>query len=281
LLRPGGVAILNADDPNVRWMATQWSGRVMFVGEAEDAEVRAVDIELEWPHGMRFVALVAGERHEIRTRLVGRHMVFPALAALAVAHLEGVPLEKAIAALADLEPTFGRMAPIALPSGAFVIGDDFKASHESFEMALDTLAELPARTRIAVFGLHTEPHGTDSYRAIGRRAGAVVDRMVVVGSSKDLRAYRAGAAASGLAAQNVDHVRNAHEVVDLLRDQLQPGDVVLVKGRWQQRLARVGLELAGREVQCRVDPCPIKRMVCEMCPLLDQPYTGSLSGQEA
>jgi hypothetical protein len=66
----------------------------------------------------------------------------------------------------------------------------------------------------------------------------------------------------------------AHEVVELLRDELAAGDVVLIKGRWQQALGRVGLALAGRDVQCRADPCPFKRMLCDVCPFLDQPFTG-------
>lgn len=280
-LGPNGVAILNADDPNVRWMASQTRARVVLVGESPDAEVRSTDIKLEWPRGMSFTAVVDGESHEVHTNLLGRHMVLPALSALAVARVEGVPIPDAIRALANLTPSIGRMQILPLANGAYLIGDDFKASEESFEAALDTLAAIPARRRIAVFGLHTEPRGNDSYRQIGRRVGAVVDRFVVIGSSKDLRAYRSGATDAGLTHDQIDHVHTAHEAVDLLRDYLEPADVVLVKGRWQQRLARVGLELAGHDVQCRADPCPFKRMVCAVCPMLDQPFTGLTSASDS
>ena len=57
-------------------------------------------------------------------------------------------------------------------------------------------------------------------------------------------------------------------------DDLQPGDLVFIKGRWQQALGRVGLELAGRDVRCKADPCPFKRMLCDICPFLEQDFHG-------
>ena len=56
---------------------------------------------------------------------------------------------------------------------------------------------------------------------------------------------------------------------------ISPGWItVLIKGRWQQALGRVGLALAGRDVQCRADPCPFKQMLCDICPFLERPFTG-------
>jgi UDP-N-acetylmuramoyl-tripeptide--D-alanyl-D-alanine ligase len=271
-LRRGGTAILNADDENVRWMATQTSAPIVWAGDGEHADVRATDIELDWPSGMKFDVEVGPERHQVRLRLIGRHMVFPAVAALAVADAEGTPLAEAVQTLSSLEPTLRRMQPMSLPSGAFVLSDDYKASYESVHAALTTLAEIPAQRRIAVLGGLSESRGTEDYRDVGRRAGSIVDRLILVGSSKDMRAARAAAVTAGLAPEQAVRVRYAHEAVELLRNDLGPGDVVLTNARWQQALARVGLALAGRNVQCRADPCPIKRMVCDWCPYLERPF---------
>ena len=70
------------------------------------------------------------------------------------------------------------------------------------------------------------------------------------------------------------HVRHSWEATALLRDELLPGDVVFIKGRWQQALGRVGLELAGRDVRCKADPCPFNRMLCDICPFLEQDFHG-------
>ncbi len=269
-----GVAVLNADDPNVRWMASQTRARVVLVGEAPDAEVRASEIELDWPHGMRFVVEVGAERRPIRIRLVGRHMVYAALAALAVAHVERRPLETAIAALESVDPTPGRMQTMALPTGAFVLRDEFKGTEDSFAVALETFAAIPARRHIVVFGDISEVTGKAAYRDIGRKAGGFVDRAVFVGSNTIYKLYRSGAMAGGLSRDRIDRVSHAHQAVELLRDELEEGDVVLIRGRWQQALGRVGLALAGRDVLCRADPCPFKRMLCDVCPFLEQPFTG-------
>ena len=69
--------------------------------------------------------------------------------------------------------------------------------------------------------------------------------------------------------------KDAHEVIALLRNTLDAGDVVLVKGLWQQRLGRVGLALSGRKVMCRADPCPFQRQMCAECPFLELPFEGA------
>ena len=158
-LKPSGVAILNADDPNVRWMATQTRARIVLIGEAEDAEVRASDIAIDWPHGMRFSVHIGSESRQVRIKLLGTHMILPALAAIATAYVEGISVDAAIATLAQLQPTLGRMQTMPLPSGAFVIRDDYKASQESVATALNTLAAVPAQRRIVVLGTLAEPRG--------------------------------------------------------------------------------------------------------------------------
>ena len=273
-----GVAVLNADDPKVRSMAARTRARVVFVGEAADAEVRASEVELDWPHGMRFVVHAGGRSWPVRTRLVGRHMVYPALAAIAVAHIEGLPIDGAINAVESVSPTPGRMQTMALPSGAFVVRDEFKGTVDAWNAAMDAFAAIPANRHIVVFGEISEESGSQEYRDIGRRAGGFADRAIFVANTKHAHQFRAGAVAGGLSREHIDVVRNAHEVIGLLRDDLQPGNVVLIRGRWQQALGRVGLALAGRDVQCRADPCPFKRMLCDVCPFLEQPFAGLPGG---
>jgi len=273
-LPPDGVAILNADDPHVRWMATQTRARVVLAGEAEDAEIRATDVELDWPHGMRFTVHVDGEMRHAHVRLVGRHMVFPALAAIAVAREERIPLDAAIAAVGEVEPTPGRMQPMVLANGAVVLRDDFKGTTDTFAAALETFEAVPAGRRIVVLGAIAEETGTADYRAAALRAAAFADRAIFVGSRKNFAAYRAGSLAGGMPRSHMAHVRHWDEAYALLSADLRSTDAVLIKGRWQQALGRIGLALAGRDVQCRADPCPFKQMLCDVCPFLEQPFDG-------
>jgi UDP-N-acetylmuramoyl-tripeptide--D-alanyl-D-alanine ligase len=272
-LAPTDLVVANADDEHVRWMTTQTRARVVLAGEAPDAEVRATDVTLDWPHGMRFNVEVDGQVRPATTKMVGRHMVFGALAAIAVGYLEGVALEEAIRRVAAVEPTPGRMQTMALTNGGYALRDEFKSSDDSYEVALATLAQIPAGRRLAVIGEITEETGPDAYRNVGRQA-AFLDRILFVGSRKHLQGFRSGARAGGMDVTRIEHSASVHAALDALRGDVGPTDVVFIKGRWQQRLGRVGLALAGRGVQCRVDPCPFKRMVCDTCPFLEQPFTG-------
>ena len=272
-LPPSAVAVLNADDPNVRWMAGQTRAPVVLTGEDEDAEVRAMDVAIDWPGGTSFTVAIGERTWPVHTRLLGRHMVFPALAAIAVAHVEGRSIDDAVATLATLEPTPGRMQTLVLPSGAVVIRDEFKGTKDAWMAALAAFAEVPARRRFAVFGEISEVSGNQDYRDIGQRL-ALVDRAIFVATSKNFQLFRTGAVAGGLSREKVQRAESYREVVQLLQDDLGEGDVVLIRGRWQQALGRIALALAGQDVQCRADPCPYKRMLCDVCPMLNQPFTG-------
>jgi UDP-N-acetylmuramoyl-tripeptide--D-alanyl-D-alanine ligase len=272
-LAPTDLVVANADDQHVRWMTTQTRARVVLCGEAPDAQVRATEVTLDWPHGMRFNVEVDGRVLPASTKMVGRHMVFNALAAIAVGYLEGVALDEAIRRVAAVEPTPGRMQTMPLVNGGYALRDEFKSSEDSFDAAFATLAQIPAARRLGVIGEITEERGSDAYRHIGQKA-AFMDRVVFVGSRKHFQAVRAAATAAGMPAEHLERVHNAHEALELIKGDIGPTDVVFMKGRWQQALGRVGLALAGRDVQCRADPCPFKRMLCDMCPFLEQPFDG-------
>ena len=91
------------------------------------------------------------------------------------------------------------LAAMPLPSGAFLIRDDFKSSQDPVEAALETLREVPARRRIAVLGELAEATGNDNYREMGARAAAVADRAIFVGNGKNVKLFRTGAVAAGMA----------------------------------------------------------------------------------
>jgi UDP-N-acetylmuramoyl-tripeptide--D-alanyl-D-alanine ligase len=66
-LPKSGIAVLNGDDPNVLWMATQTRARVVTFGLAETNEVRANNIVLNWPNGTKFRLHAFGEAREVQT----------------------------------------------------------------------------------------------------------------------------------------------------------------------------------------------------------------------
>ena len=220
---------------------------------------------------MRLTLHAGGETRLLQLRLVGRHMVYPALAAVAVGLAEGRTLNEVTAALEELTPGLGKMQPLPLVNGAFALQDDAKGAAATFDAALDTLAAIPAPYKTVVFGEIRYPPLPEAatYGRLGERIAAIADRAIFVGGR--FEDYRAGAIRGGLQEDRFHRAEHAQDAITLLRNAVDPGEVVLLKGLWQQRLGRVGLALSGRDVQCRADPCPFKRTMCSECPFLSCP----------
>lgn len=277
VLASDGVAVLNGDDPNVLWMKGETTARIVTYGFDAANDVRAEDFTLDWPQGARFTLRIGTRSWTVRSRLMGRHQIYPLLAAMAVAQVEGVDLDEAIARLEALTPVHGRMEPVLLESGAWVLGDDFKAPQESMFAALDALEQIPARRRIVVFGDVTEPSGSQRalYREMGERVGRIAARAIFLGSGK-MRVMAKGAVSAGLAPEFVtcSPEINVLQLADLLHAELSEGDVVLIKGRGDQRLRRVILMLQGRPVRCVIECCHVNDMGCDQCGMLERGWEG-------
>jgi UDP-N-acetylmuramyl pentapeptide synthase len=273
-LRPDGLLLVNGDDPNTRWMATQTQARAITYGFDAANAMRASDVELDWPRGTRFQARIAGQTLAVRTRFVGQKMVYPALAALAAAQALGQPLEGARERLAAVAPADSRLEPVALANGAVVLRDEYKSGVETVHAALDLLAEIPARRRWVVMGDLTEPPGSKSeqraaYVRVGERIGRIAQRTIFLRGHGAL--YRQGARRGGMPPDRMSVAEDVAGAAEQLRAELADGDVVLVKGRAIQQLDRITLALIGRDVACRRLRCTLKLRPCARCPLLGVP----------
>ena len=266
-----GLVVLNGDDANVLWMRDQSRARVVTYGFGELNDVRATDVVDDDLSGVRFNLQIDGQTYAIRTRLIGRHMIYPILAAMTVAYEEGVDLSQCIASLERLAPTHNRLQPIQLPdSGAWILMDAYKSALETIDVALDSLSELTATRKIVVMGDVEEPPGSQGpiYKALGRRLAEVADYVIFVGGKKAFRSLRGGATPRGLSPDAVAHIRTGpHAIAQKLEEiGLRSEDILLIKGRNSQHLERVALLLRGREVTCSASSC-VRKHDCESCPL--------------
>jgi UDP-N-acetylmuramoyl-tripeptide--D-alanyl-D-alanine ligase len=268
-LRPGGIAVLNGDDPHVRWMAGQTTARVVTFGFGPRNDVRAADHVLDWPEGTRFTLHAGGEIRPARVRLIGRHTLYAPLAAAAVAGALGRDLGEALAGLERVSPPRHRLRPQRLENGAFLLCDELKSPLETIEAALETLAQIPARRRIVVLGDVTEPPTVGVYRELGASFAGSASIAVLVGQNG--RRYSVGARRAGMPpAAILQAGESFRRAAALLPDDLGPGDVVLVKGRETQHLERIGLLLAGQRVGCELVHCGEPAIRCERCPMLER-----------
>ena len=268
-LKPEGLAVLNGDDENVLWMKRRTKARIITYGFGAHCDIQARDVKTDWPQGTSFSLVTEEFSREVRTKLIGRTFVYSALAAVAVAREVGCSLAESLSALAKLLPSPERLQPAKLSNGAYVLRDEFKSTPESVDVALDVLAEVPARRKIVVMGALTDLVGKQRpvYRRFGARIAAVADLAIFIGRSAEAQAYASGAVRAGMPR---DRIRKAGQLwrqsLESLPSDLGEGDVILLKGRVGQRLGRVFLALDGREVRCgRVECTFYETIRCDHC----------------
>ncbi len=235
-LPPDGVAVLNADDPRVRAMAERSAARVVLTGTAADATVRAADVVIDEQSRPSYTLCTPAGEVAVRLGLHGEHQVGNSLAAAAVALELGMPLADLADALGALRPVSGRrMDVFTRPDGVTVIDDSYNANLGSMSAALRALGTIGTGRRTwAVLGYMAElgDFEKSAHEQVGGLAVDLgVDRIVVVepeaGGIQD--GARARAADIGWEGQSVQ-VPDQQAAMALLNDELEPGDVVLVKG---------------------------------------------------
>ena len=222
-LPASGTAILNADDPAVASMASD--ARVVRYGEAEGAEVRALNVRSARLDGLRFDVQAPEGTFALAVPLPGRHILHSVLAAVAGGLAFGLtPLDIQMAApgLRGL----GRMQVLRGINGSVLLDDTYNASPASVVGALRLLAELPGR-RIAVLGQMNELGAASEpgHREVGEWAARCCDLLITTGGGAALIAE--AAAASGLRA--VESLASKDEAFDLLQGLLAEGDHALFK----------------------------------------------------
>ncbi|MCC7486978.1 MAG: UDP-N-acetylmuramate--L-alanine ligase, partial [Burkholderiales bacterium] len=154
-----GVAVLCADDGNVRRIMPRVSKAIVTYGLAEDARVRGRDLVADAGRMHFRAAREGGADLPVTLNLPGVHNVQNALAAIAVGLELNVPEERIVKALAEFRGVGRRFqvhGRVRLPGGgAFTLVDDY--GHHPAEMAA-TLAAARGAYPGARLMLAFQPH---------------------------------------------------------------------------------------------------------------------------
>jgi UDP-N-acetylmuramoyl-tripeptide--D-alanyl-D-alanine ligase len=203
------------------------------VGRAPGAQVRADDVTLDAGRA-RFRLVAPQGSAEVALRLVGAHHVGNALAAAAVALELGATPEGVAASLSAAGPASRwRMEVTDRSDGVTVVNDAYNANPESMRAALQALVAIGSagRRTWAVLGRMGELGDTSAAVHAEVATAAVdlgVDELVTVGAPD----YPVGRP-----------VADVDAALALLRSELEPGDVVLVKASRAAGLDRLATAL--------------------------------------
>jgi UDP-N-acetylmuramate--alanine ligase len=241
------IAVINADDPeSVPLLA---GGNVMRFGFSDAAAVRGGDFEA-LADGCRFAVSFAGDRHEVRLRMPGRHNAMNALAAIAAARAVNISVGQSVAALADFAGLARRYEVLGQANGVTVI-DDFAHNPDKVAATLSAVAELPGRAL-----LFFQPHGYGPLRQMGKELAASFakgmrdgDRLFVsdpvyFGGTVD-RSTGSEALVADIVGGGGDavHLTTRTECGAAMLDAARPGDRILILGARDDTLTEFGREL--------------------------------------
>ncbi|WP_207458300.1 UDP-N-acetylmuramoylalanyl-D-glutamyl-2,6-diaminopimelate--D-alanyl-D-alanine ligase [Azospirillum sp. SYSU D00513] len=227
---PGGIAVLNRDNPHYGRLAAAARARGLRVwgfGTHADAEARLADFSLHATCSA-VTAVIGGERLQYCLSLPGKHWVMNSLAVLLAARGLGADLATAARSLSTLQPVKGRgtRKRIHAAQGAFTLIDEsYNASPAAMAATLEVVSRIDPGAggrRIAALG---------DMRELGDRADALH-----------------AALAEPLKAAHVDTVYCSGPHMRALFDRLPPA----MQGRWTETSAElapvVAAEVKGGDV---------------------------------
>jgi UDP-N-acetylmuramoyl-tripeptide--D-alanyl-D-alanine ligase len=244
------AAVLNADDPRVLGMRHRTDVPVTTFGTAPEADVRAVGADVDGDGRASFRLVAPHGEGEVALRVVGEHQVSNALAVAASVLAGGVTDD--VAALADalsaaVPLSRWRMEVAERADGVTVVNDAYNANPDSMRAALRTLAVMSrgkTRRTVAVLGHMAElgESAREAHMDLGRFAVRLDPGLLVV-VGEQAGGIHAGAVLEGSWGSESVHVDDADAAIALLRDEVRPGDVVLVKASRSAGLERVAAAL--------------------------------------
>ncbi|GAB3345457.1 Mur ligase family protein [Marilutibacter aestuarii] len=245
-MRPGGLAVLNADLPQCSIFASQaarYGLRILRYGRAAGADVRLLDYDAATG---RVRARVTGREFAYRLGAPGGHMAMNSLACLAALSGMGLELDAALPALAAFRPLPGRgeVSDLEVDGKRLrLIDDAYNANPASMTAALalvrDSTTPLPGGRRVLVLGdmRELEPEAEALHASLADAVrGVGSERVLLCGP------YMATLQEALGDACNLDWFADVESLGEVLPDLLRDGDLVLVKSSAGTRLSElVGL----------------------------------------
>lgn len=242
-----GMGIVNLDDLHADFwrekLENQRCSYLTFSTSDTSADIWVSDAHVNDSGAWGFTLHHLQQSLKVQLRLLGRHNIANATAAVAAWIALDLPLSDAKAGLESSEAVKGRMRPIQLTNG-WLIDDSYNANPQAVEVAIDYLAQRPGKRLLVLGDMAELGEDADALHAdIGSYAArAGLDALFAVGPL--MRHAVLAAQDVGL---NAMHFDQQSELLSVLKQQLNEPFTVLVKGSRSALMDRVvdALQLEG------------------------------------
>ena len=259
--------ILNFDDKEIMKMREKAEAQISTYGLCAGADIKASGYKIFYqkegrksvPEGIEFNIKTGSEEFEVRIRgAFGKHQVYPALAALAVASALEIKLEDSVESLSLYSPPPGRLKILKGIKDTLILDDTYNSSPKALEAALEVLDQLKAKRKIAVLGdmLELGKHTITAHRDLGKVAAGVADIICMVGVWAKF--FMEGALKEGFKKKTIYTFESSDAAGAELEKLIEPGDLILVKGSQGIRMEKIVEKIMAEpekkgELLCRQD----------------------------
>ena len=237
-----GLAVLCADDANVREILPRLTKPVITYGMSEDVELRAVNVSAA-DGRMKFTAVSRRDRKvlDVELNLAGMHNVLNALSAIAIAREIGVDdahIARALASFTGVGRRFQRYGEVAIAAGgSFTLIDDY--GHHPVEMDAVLKAArgaFPGRRILLAFQPHRYTRTRDLFedfvKVLSTADELVLANVYPAGEAPIVAADGRALARALRVLGKVEplFVESAAEIADAVMSRVRDGDIVITMG---------------------------------------------------
>jgi UDP-N-acetylmuramoyl-L-alanyl-D-glutamate--2,6-diaminopimelate ligase len=241
MMRPDGLAVVNADDAVSGQVLQAARGRTLTFGIHSEADLQAVDIRSDLK-GSEFAIRLAGRDRVVRTSLLGNHNIYNLLGALGLAMAAGMTLDEAVPAIANFKGVPGRLERIPNEQG-FELFIDYAHTPDGIENVLSAVRPYVNKKLLVLFGCGGDRDRTKRPKmaqAVERYADGVVvtsDNPRSENPREIIREIMSGFSAKyGKAQVQSDRARAIRQILLEAR----AGDVVLLLGKGHEEYQIIG-----------------------------------------
>lgn len=238
-----GIGIYNADDPNLEDLPKIKAKLFSYSLNNSNADLQAVDIKEKFSeiYGFKYIDGFLGKlKYQDAVvpfylpGIISREHIYSALAAVAVGLSLDMNLVEITRALENYKAPPGRLNLLTGIKRSFIIDDSYNSSPRAAKVALDVLVNFPSSEsgrKIAVLGDMNElgDLAEEAHKELGKQVYShKIDMLITFG--KFAKFINSAAEELGMPKDKSFHFDSHEEIIKFLKDNLSPGDVVLVKG---------------------------------------------------
>jgi UDP-N-acetylmuramoyl-tripeptide--D-alanyl-D-alanine ligase len=236
------TAVLNADDSRVAAFGAVAPGRVLTYGIEKSAFFMAQEIEDRGAFGSAFDYVSPEGRVRLELSVPGHHAISNALAALAAASVWDIGAAEAQSVFRSMRAPAMRGELLRFSNGAALINDSYNSSPAALQAMTELLAATPNyRRRILAAGEMRElgASSAELHREAGRFAAKTGKIDFIIGVAGDAAQIVEGAVASGFSQAQTKFFATPEEAAEYLKNLLESGDLLLVKGSRGVKMERI------------------------------------------